>query len=73
MKSEKIAKMFPYVRTAKKITDKQKETIKTGSPKLRVTLHNKIFGTNIAYCECPHIWNEVLERLEITVIYQENV
>lgn len=73
MKAEKIAKMFPYVRFAKKITPKQKETVNSGTDKARISLYNKVFGADIPYCECPTIWEDIKEKLVITIIYQENV
>ena len=66
-----MLKFFPYLKNTKKMTDKQKETVKSFDDKKKVDLHNKVFGTNIVYCNCPDILKSVSERLEIALIYQE--
>lgn len=66
---DKLLKFFPYLQNSNELLETDIEIIENGTQKEKIELHNRIFNTDIIYCECPDIWKQVNERLEVKLIY----
>lgn len=66
---DKLLKFFPYLQNSNELLETDIEIIENGTQKEKIELHNRIFNTDITYCECPDIWKQVNERLEVKLIY----
>lgn len=69
---EKLLKFFPYLKNSLDLTDEEIEIFNNGTNEEKNKIYNRVYQTNITYCNCPDVWKMINERLEIKIIMQND-